>query len=100
MEITKEEEKVILYCRRCNSREISNKYAHIRKEYKSEDNKLGREEKIPVIEEVPALPSTKIPCKECGNDTAYWWIRQTRSSDEPETRFYRCSKCHYTWREY
>ncbi|MEM4865380.1 MAG: hypothetical protein QXY09_02690 [Acidilobaceae archaeon] len=25
---------------------------------------------------------------------------QTRAADEPPTRFYRCTKCGYTWREY
>ena len=25
---------------------------------------------------------------------------QTRSADEPTTRFYRCQKCKFTWREY
>ncbi|MBI2112883.1 transcription factor S, partial [Candidatus Woesearchaeota archaeon] len=26
--------------------------------------------------------------------------QQTRGADEPETRFFRCTKCNYTWREY
>jgi len=25
---------------------------------------------------------------------------QTRAADEPPTRFYRCTKCGHTWREY
>ncbi len=95
MDITKKEEKIILSCRRCNSQEVSSKDVYIKKEYK-----LKSQEKVPIIEEISVLPSIKILCKECGNDTAYWWIRQTRSGDEPETKFYRCSKCQYTWREY
>ncbi|MCK5109548.1 MAG: transcription factor S, partial [Methanosarcinales archaeon] len=39
-------------------------------------------------------------CEECGNTTAYWWLRQLRSADESETRFFRCTKCGRTWREY
>ena len=39
-------------------------------------------------------------CKKCENDKAYFWIKQTRSSDEAATRFFRCTKCRYTWREY
>jgi DNA-directed RNA polymerase subunit M len=42
----------------------------------------------------------KIICEKCGHDQAVWWMFQTRSADEPTTRFYRCSKCKYTWRDY
>ena len=46
------------------------------------------------------LPTTRVRCEECNNDTAYWWLRQLRSADESETRFFRCTKCGRTWREY
>lgn len=46
------------------------------------------------------LPTTDIFCPECKNKKAYWWLRQLRSADEPETRFFKCTKCSYTWREY
>jgi DNA-directed RNA polymerase subunit M len=46
------------------------------------------------------LPKTKAECKKCGNREAYYWMMQTRSADEPSTRFYRCTKCDTTWREY
>ncbi|MCD6114052.1 MAG: transcription factor S, partial [Thermoprotei archaeon] len=39
-------------------------------------------------------------CPKCGNREAYVWMMQTRAADEPPTRFYRCTKCGYTWREY
>jgi DNA-directed RNA polymerase subunit M len=42
----------------------------------------------------------KIICEKCGHDQAVWWMFQTRSADEPTTRFYRCQKCKYTWRDY
>jgi len=42
----------------------------------------------------------KMDCAKCGHDEAVWWMFQTRSADEPTTRFYRCSKCKYTWRDY
>lgn len=51
-------------------------------------------------EESAGLPTTRVKCEECGNDTAYWWLRQLRSADESETRFFRCTKCGKTWREY
>lgn len=39
-------------------------------------------------------------CPKCGYGRAEYWEVQTRSSDEPPTRFYRCKKCKHTWREY
>jgi DNA-directed RNA polymerase subunit M len=53
-----------------------------------------------IEEERKPLPTTRTTCPACGNSTAYWWILQTRSADEPPTRFYRCTKCGKTWREY
>ncbi|MBN2111300.1 MAG: transcription factor S [Methanosarcinaceae archaeon] len=46
------------------------------------------------------LPTTAVRCEQCGNNTAYWWLRQLRSADESETRFFKCTKCGATWREY
>jgi DNA-directed RNA polymerase subunit M len=45
-------------------------------------------------------PTIKLDCEKCGHDEAVWWMFQTRSADEPTTRFYRCQKCKYTWRDY
>lgn len=47
-----------------------------------------------------ALPKTKAECPKCGNREAFYWTQQTRSSDEPETRFFECAECSYRWREY
>lgn len=46
------------------------------------------------------LPTTTMDCTKCGNNTAYWWMLQTRSADEATTQFYRCTKCNHTWRNY
>jgi len=46
------------------------------------------------------LPTTAARCPECGHNLAYWWLRQLRSADESETRFFKCTKCSTTWREY
>ncbi len=45
-------------------------------------------------------PIVEIECPKCKNKDAYFWTKQTRSSDEAETKFFRCTKCRYTWREY
>jgi DNA-directed RNA polymerase subunit M len=56
---------------------------------------------VPVLEqESTGLPTTNARCPECGNNIAYWWLRQLRSADESEVRFFRCTKCSRTWREY
>ena len=45
-------------------------------------------------------PEVKQDCEKCENERCYFWTKQTRSSDEPETKFYKCCKCSHTWREY
>ncbi len=46
------------------------------------------------------LPKTRVECPKCGHNEAYWVLRQTRASDEPETRIYTCTKCEHRWRVY
>jgi DNA-directed RNA polymerase subunit M len=56
---------------------------------------------VPVLEQESAgLPTTNARCPDCGHNIAYWWLRQLRSADESEVRFFRCTKCSRTWREY
>jgi len=46
------------------------------------------------------LPKITETCKECKNKEVYFWSVQTRSGDEAETKFFKCTKCEFTWREY
>jgi len=47
------------------------------------------------------LPTTdEYQCEKCGNGVAYYYLRQTRSADEPTTRFLECQECGFKWREY
>ncbi len=56
--------------------------------------------KIEVIEKTDLRPKIRTKCEKCENKTAYYWTQQTRGADEPETRFFKCTKCNHTWREY
>ena len=62
--------------------------------------KATPKQKIEIIEQVDHNPKIKEKCEKCQNTEAYYWTQQTRGADEPETRFFRCTKCSYTWREY
>ncbi|MFT4307818.1 MAG: transcription factor S [Candidatus Woesearchaeota archaeon] len=53
-----------------------------------------------VDEKAEARPIVEVECRACGNTKAYFWSKQTRAADEAETRFFRCTKCSKTWREY
>lgn len=53
-----------------------------------------------VDEEVQTNPLVEEKCPKCGHDKAYFWLEQTRSGDEPETKFFKCEKCKNIWREY
>jgi len=58
-------------------------------------------EKIEVIDKkIEILPKVEQECPKCKNAHAYFWLLQTRSADEAETTFYKCTKCNYTWRTY
>ncbi len=65
-------------------------------------HEISRNERTILVleDEAAGMPTIKIRCGECGHDTAYWWLRQLRSADESEVRFFRCTKCGKTWREY
>lgn len=94
----KENNRVSFVCRNCGSKKTAGKNDDFRLREKMDKDPMDR---IPVLSEgTDALPKMKILCPECGNGTAAAWSRQTRSSDEPETRFYCCTKCKHTWREY
>jgi transcription factor S len=70
--------------------------------------KLETSESVEVAKEVAVVkdgendvnPKVEIECPKCKHNEASFWTKQTRSSDEAETKFYKCTKCKYTWREY
>ena len=65
--------------------------------------KMEEREKIAVIKKDDNVnPIVDMKCPKCKNKKAYFWTQQTRSSDESETKFYKCTnpKCEYSWRVY
>lgn len=64
--------------------------------------KIEKKESIAVIKEGQdnTYPVVQIDCPKCDSKKAYFWTTQTRSSDESETKFYKCAKCNHTWRKY
>ena len=46
-------------------------------------------------------PTKEMYCPACKkNQKISFWMLQTRSADESPTRFFRCTACGETWREY
>lgn len=63
--------------------------------------KIEEKNKVAVVKkEMNTLPIVVEKCKNCNNDKAYFWTIQTRAGDEAETKFFKCTKCNHTWREY
>ena len=64
--------------------------------------KIEKPKEIEIIEKKDDenLPITTAECPKCGNNKAYFWLVQTRASDEPETKFLKCTKCGHVWRVY
>jgi DNA-directed RNA polymerase subunit M len=64
--------------------------------------KMNEKKEVAVIKDkdVEVYPIVDAECKKCGNNKAYFWTLQTRATDEAETKFFKCTKCNFTWREY
>ncbi len=91
--------KVVLKCNRCgyvlDTREGQSLVIKKEITHSVRDKIIVIEGKQPKV-----LPTTKAFCPKCGNNTAYYWMIQTRAGDEPPTRFFKCTKCGHVWREY
>ena len=64
--------------------------------------KMERKNQIVVIKgkETQTFPVIAETCKKCGHGECYFWTIQTRAGDEAETKFFKCTKCEHTWRDY
>jgi len=82
-------------CPRCN-------YSAKTKIKLKTSEKVDARKEIHVVSEkdVEVHPVITEECKKCGNDKVYFWTVQTRAGDEAETKFFKCTKCGHTWRDY
>jgi transcription factor S len=98
---SKKANSVVLTCIKCG---------HKKQEHTKVEAKVGKviqhdpQQFVAVIgkeeQKLRTLPTVRIECPRCGNNTAYVWQVQTRGADESSTQFLRCTKCNYTFREY
>ncbi len=89
----------VLVCRKCGYRKTLKK----QEDFKISSQNIKKEEGLIIVDkrsEKEILPVATVTCPKCGYNKAEWWLQQTRSSDEPPTRFFRCLKCKHVWREY
>ena len=84
-------------CVRCN-------YSSKSKMKIKTSEKISGKREVAVIKdkdvEVYPIIELERACEKCGNKKAYFWTLQTRATDEAETKFFKCTKCNNTWREY
>ncbi len=66
--------------------------------------KMAEKTKVGLLKEKESnvWPVTTATCQnpKCKNKKAYYWTAQKSTMDESEVRFFRCTKCKKTWREY
>ncbi|MEA3330012.1 MAG: transcription factor S [Nanoarchaeota archaeon] len=82
-------------CVRCGYR-VKGKVKIESKENIKETQEIG----VVKEKDMDVFPVVAFICKKCGNKKSYFWTSQTRSADEAETRFFKCTKCKNTVREY
>jgi len=96
LRINKKEGKSLYACSKCGyEKDIDEK-----SRFEHAEKNISDDEVVIIENNNMAMPKVKEECKKCHNREAYWWMLQTRSGDEPATKFYRCTKCSFTWREY
>jgi DNA-directed RNA polymerase subunit M len=92
--------KSFLACKCGYERELESDETKLKKNVQKKKRDL--EQNLVIISEedkITANPITRRKCTKCDNMEAETWQVQIRSSDEPSTHFFKCTKCKYTWRE-
>lgn len=98
-----------MFCKKCNELLYPSKGKMVCRECKwvLEEGKIvdkkKKTKKLEVIDKnlnMKMFPKVKQDCEKCSCVECYFFTRQTRSADEPETKFYKCVKCGHIWRDY
>lgn len=82
-------------CPRCNYKSKAKGKIEV-----SESIEIAPEIGVITDSDTDVFPVINGDCPKCNNKEAYFWTSQTRAGDEAETKFFRCTKCKHTWREY
>ena len=92
----------ILTCSKCGFKrklEENEKISHT--ETIEHDPIKDKMEVVEVSQADSTKPTKSIYCPKCKkNQQVSFWMVQTRSADESPTRFFKCTVCGETWREY
>lgn len=89
----------VMKCRNCGEIQDANEEDYKVTEEK-EDDPMARLNVNEDGEGETMNPTTEKECPKCGNMECEFWMEQTRASDEPPTRFYRCTDCGNVHKEY
>jgi DNA-directed RNA polymerase subunit M len=87
-----------LKCRKCGYIRKIEASEHMTREKKRTENEITIVDDED--EQLKTQPTIQIKCPKCENNLAFWWLRQLRAADESEVRFFRCTVCGHTWRQY
>ncbi|MBS3147695.1 transcription factor S [Candidatus Woesearchaeota archaeon] len=102
----------MMFCPKCKSimmpkLEKGKKYLVCGCGYKQEAQSVTLKESVKASADIAVVGDEKsvnvvidARCPKCDHGKAEYWELQTRSADEPPTRFHKCLKCRHTWREY
>ena len=91
----KEGSKSIMACSKCSFKNKEKSEETI----KETISKKGQFKMDVVEEETTSYTIVDEECPKCKNGQAAFWTIQTRAPDEPETKFYKCTKCKHTRRD-
>ncbi len=92
----------IFICIKCGyKRELVNDAEASLTETISHDSVGDIMEVVEVSQADSTKPTKSLYCPKCQkNQQVSFWMVQTRSADESPTRFFKCTVCGETWREY
>ncbi|PSG98986.1 MAG: hypothetical protein BRC29_02550 [Nanohaloarchaea archaeon SW_7_43_1] len=94
----KEDGEAKMECRNCGEFQEDVEADEMKVTEEKEEDPMDRLNVSSEDDEETTRPTTMKECPECSDSKKdekehEWWMEQTRSSDEPPTRFYECTEC-------